>query len=326
MQNIVSATEKRFFFLYLFIICISAISVSFGQSGLALSAVILGFFGFFRLTYLLEEQIKNMPSFLSLPSKILFGLSEKEESYKNNIFKVLQQRDVMGFFIISFFYMAWVIFCGVHMISQEKVSNIFQKDIPTIPALSYLNLYETMQGIIGFSMIGMVVLLSMTFSQSKIFLKIMVVFLMPIFLILLIYNFWQSDFIFSLPPLYTALMQGIGAGKAEILFTHQGDIFLYPPTELFMRYIEVGLIGLILFFALCVIPAFYFLKNIISPGVADFYLLSGFGVLLCLFAVDCFLIGPELTHSLQIIGFSIVGMAWGIKITPQNPQNSLTKL
>lgn len=326
MQNIVSATEKRFFFLYLLIVFIVAVTVSLGQTGLALSALILGFFSFFRLTYLLEGQIRKMPIFSSLPSKILLGLGEKEESYKNNIFKTLQQKDVMSFSAIGFLYALWVIFCGVHRVSQEEVSNIFQKDIPAIPALSYLNIYETMQGVIELSIIGLLVLLSMTFSQSKIFLKIMITFSMPIFVMLLIYILLQSDFIFSMPPLYTALMQGIGAGKADILFSHQSDIFLYPPTELFMRYIEVGLIGLILFFSICVIPAFYFFKNIMLFGVIDFHVLSGFGVFLCLFAVDCFLINPELTHSLQIIGFSIVGLAWGSKITAENSQNNLTKL
>jgi len=322
----VSASEKRSFFLYLFVLIVCAVSVSFGQSGFALCAVILAFFGLFRLAYLFEQHLKNFSHFLSLPSKILFGLSEKEEEHKKNILKTLQRKDIITFFGIGFLYVLWIIFCGLHVISQEEISNIFQKDIPNIPTFSYLNTYETVQGVVWIGIVALIIFSSISFSQSKFFLKIGMIIMMPIFLLLLCYVLWKADFIFSLPPLYTALMQGIGAGKADLLFSHQGDIFLYLPTGLFMRYIEVGLIGLMLFFAIFLIPAFYFLKNIVSASSTDFYFLSGLGVILCLFAVDCFLISPELILPLQMIGFSIVGMAWGRKRAGKDAQNSLTKI
>lgn len=318
MNGNVSASEKRSFFLYLFVLIICAISVSFGQSAFSLCVVILGFFGLFRLAYLFENNLKKLSYFSSLPSKILFGLSENEEEHKKNILKTLRRKDIIMFFGIGFLYVLWVVFCGIHIIAQEEISSIFQKDIPNISAFSYLNVYETMRGVAWFGVLALIIFISISFSQSKLCLKTGIILMTPIFLLLLCYIIWKADFIFSLPPLYTALMHGIGAGKADLLFSHQANIFLYPPTELFMRYIEVGLIGLMLFFAIFLIPAFYFLKNILSAHAVDFYLLLGLGVIFSLFAVDCFLINPAPVRPLQMIGFLIVGMAWGYTRSNKN--------
>lgn len=314
-----SAAEKRSFLLYILVILITSACSFFGTAGLALAALTVGLFGAFRLTYFFEGHIKNIPPFLSLPARLLFGLVEKEQGYKKNILHRLIQKDIIIWFMIGLLYMGWIIFCGLYVIPHSDIAQIFEKDLPIIPALSYLNIYHTIEGIIWLSLIGLIIFLAFTYAQSEIILKFSFFFFIPLFGILFLFNLWHSYFIFSLPPLYTTLIQGIGAGKSDLIFTNQPDIFLYPPTEIFMRYIESGLIGIILFFGLFLVPTAAFIRKISYPKTSLFYPLCGFAILLCLFINDSFLIDPPILRPLQIVGLTLIGLAWGQKKLDKSP-------
>jgi hypothetical protein len=315
MSGFLPASEKRSFLLYLFIVCFSICCLFFGTVGLSLVSVTLGFFGFFRLIYFLEGHIKNIPSFMTLPGKILFGLSEKESDYKKHILKRLQQKDILFWFICGVLYTGWVIFCGLNIKSHDDISIIFKKDLTVVMGLSYLNIYETFHGIVWICISGLILFLALTYSQSKSFLKNSFIFFLPLFVglsfLLGWYVFQKNNFVFSFPPFYTGLIQGIGIGKADLIYTYQKDIFLYPPTDLFKRYIEVGLVGIILFFILFLIPFLMFLKNIIRQETHAFYSFCASLVLLSLVIIDSFVIDPVLLRPLQIIGLTLVGLVWG---------------
>ncbi len=317
-----SSFEKRSFFIFIFLILFSSflfILKNNNEFPLALSAFLLGMFGIFRFIYLMNEKIKNIPSFLTLPAKILFGLNEAESHYKKQIIKKISSKYVMIWVTLSFCFLAWGLFCSFHIINSEEIKLIFQKEFPVIRSFSYLNGYNILVSLLSFIMTGLIVLISVTYYQFIYRLKKIYFSLFLIFILLFVFLFLNSSFTFSAPPLYTALMKGIGWGKADLIFAYQPQTTIYPATPLFKRYIEMGLIGCFLLYGV-MIPIIFSLLGTALKNIHDsLYMMVSLFCLLVFLVIDCLIISPFLSDSLKILGFVLIGLGWGLSLKEKNP-------
>lgn len=308
-----SVLEKRNFFIFIMIAVL--ITVLFFIQGnhqiiLSVSGLVLGFLGLFRLIYLIEEKMKNIPSILTLPARLLFGLDKSEEAYKEKIIKRFQFKEIIIWFLIGFFYVLWALYCSFREVSFEQITTLFQKDLPFISAFSYLNSYNVLLSLISICIFGITIFLSVSYTQNQKLIKNAVLFLFFIFFSMAFVQFLQADFVNSLPPLYTALTQGIGWGKADLIFTYRPDIAVYPPTELFKRYIETGLIGAFLFYASFLPILISMVYGVMKRSRESIFSLVGLCVLLILFVTDSLIWPSFLTEPIKILGFVLIGLCW----------------
>lgn len=318
MPITLSAIEWRSFFFFITLFLVSFVLLFFENQNvifLALVAQLLGFFGLFRLAYFIDE-VQSMPRFVSLPARLLFGLSEAEEQYKKQVLHRLQKTDIYIWLGVGFLYLIWLMICCFNVFSSSEISNLFERDVPVVPALSYINMYETLRGISFIGIIALISFLSLTYSQHQKFLKCGLIIFLPVFIMAYIFEMLNVQFVFTLPPFYTSLIQGIGLGKGALLFDAQPDIFITSPTSLFMRYIETGLVGVMCFYALFVPIIFMFFRALLRSTGQNYTALIGFIVLGLLFALDSFVVQPEYYKSLVLLGQAVVALCWGACLKP----------
>lgn len=310
--------EKRSFLMFLgvvFVICCLFLMNGKAEA-LSLCGVLIGFFGFFRLTFLLEEKGQEV-SILTLPARLIFGLSASENQYKKTVWQCLQNKEVLIWFLIGFLYVSWLIYCSFtlsfSLSSEEPI--FFVKNIPDGSIFSYLNIYEVVRGVLSASILGLVIFLSITYGVSVFFFKKTFFILFLLFIIAFGFIILKSDLIFSLPPFYTSLFQGVGFGKADLIFNNQPDIFIYPPTEIFKRYLEAGLIGIILFYAAQSVALYSFIHYFVTDNAPKLWAGCGLFCLFLIFIVDSFIIAPVALEPFKVLGFTLLGLCWGASIS-----------
>lgn len=322
MASSLIATEKRSFFLFIAILLFVLILLINNAHpwSLSLGAIIMGLFGFFRLTYLLELKVANMPVFLSLPSRLIFGLHQAEDQHKENIWAIFQQKEILIVIAFGFLYASWFLYCsfinndGLNL--PRDVSIFFEKDMPALLSFSYLNIYGVVQQILLLNLFALVLFLSLSYGLVLPYFKTLFLLLFGAFILLFGWIVIQSDLVLSLPPFYTVLIEGVGFGKADLIYQSQPEIFLYPLTGLFKNYLEGGLVGLLLLYALHGTVATLLLKRFFKDtesGEPLQKLWSGAGlVCLCLLFINHIILSPPpFIATFHALGLSLVGLCWG---------------
>ncbi len=332
MISALVSVEKRSFYLFIVVLIVvfTFLLSDAHPSFLSLGAVMMGLFGFFRLTYLLEYRLINMPAFLSLPSRLIFGLHQAEDQHKKNIWKLFQQKEIFLFILLGFFYGVWFLYCSFSHDAGEnlphEIAVFFETDMPALLPLSYLNMYEVIRHILYFNLFALILFLSLSYGAALPYFKGIFLLLFGIFMFLFGWLLVQSDLILSLPPFYTLLIEGIGFGKAEIIYQSQPDIFLYPLTGLFKNYIEGGLVGLFLLYALHGVMAVSLLTIFFDEKYAcqTQRLWSGAGLfcLVLLLVTHITLSAPALINAFQALGFALIGLCWGAAQSGPTQSNS----
>lgn len=316
-----SPSEKRSFLLFLgvFIVVFILLLRGDNSNNYAVCAIIMGLFGFFRLSFLLEYKLKGAPGFLTLPSRLIFGLHHAEDQHKKDIWKRLQSKEVFIFMMCCALYATWLLWCSFSDLSfvkfSEEITIFFEKDVPALPVFSYLNIYIIMDHILFMILAIVIIFLSFSYGEGLSSFKYACGFTLFIFIGLFLWIAVTSDFILSLPPFYTSLIQGIGFGKADIIYQSQPDIFLYPLTGLFKNYLEGGLIGLSLFYTMFGLIFMQFVKSVSSINAVPFRhnLWGGVGLfcLFVMFIVNAVFITPPFIDAFNIMGLMVVGLCWG---------------
>lgn len=323
MESTLTFAEKRSFFLFigvLFLVFIFLVKVD-DPLFLSLGAIIIGLFGFLRLTYLLEYKIANIPAFLSLPSRLIFGLHQAEDAHKKKIWAIFQQKEILILIAFGLFYILWFLYCSFTQNNgtdfPREISIFFEKDMPALLPFSYLNIYEVVRHILSLNLYVLVLFLSLSYGPALSYFKGIFLILFGVFLFLFGWLLIQSDLILSLPPFYTMLIEGIGFGQADVMYQSQPEIFLYPLTGLFKNYLEGGMVGLLLFYALHGVIAAalltQFLKNVddVIPALRKLWGGIGLFCLFLLFMTHVILSAPPFIQAFQILGYGLVGMCWG---------------
>ena len=308
--------EKRDFLLFLMMIYISAIMLAYGVQ-LTLFYGILGMFwgiyGFFRLAYVSQNSQNPLPSYLSLPAKLLFGLGKIQEEKRQASFERLEKVDFIFWCLGAFSFVAWALYCSYFpaeisivrkvIMQQEVLLNVpLQASGRTDGIIKTLSLY---------GMMGTIIFTAVSFAPSEKEIKSALYGLFPVFVIGIIWAFIFMPI--ANPVLFPsmALPKGGGIGVADIIAILSPETTATSKTGMMGRMLESGWVGGYGLYALFVIPVIYLLKAIIIDRRVVIPMMGLLALLLTLM-LDLFWISYPVITGLIFIGLSIFALSWGL--------------
>lgn len=318
--------EKRDFLLFLMMIYISAILISYGAQ-LALLYGLLGMFwgiyGFFRLAYVSQNPLESLPAFLNLPAKILFGLGKKQNENRLLSFARLEKIDFILWCLGAFAFVAWALYCSYYpshisivrkvMMQQEVLLNVpLQQSGRTDAIIKTLSLY---------GMTGTIIFAAVSFAPSVKEIKSALYGLFPIFVVGIILAFFFMPI--ANPALLPSLTlpKGGGIGVADIIAILSPETAVASKTGMMGRMLESGWVGGYGLYALFALPAIVLLKAFIIDHKVTIPVI-GLLALSLTFLLDLFWISSPVISGLSFIGLSIFALSWGLSGLPSS---ALTK-
>ena len=86
--------------LYVFCIFVTAVLIPMKPLW-GLISILWGFFGFYRYLYLSAAQNIKIPKILTLPSRILFDITQQQKTNINYTIQRLYQKDIIVMFLLN---------------------------------------------------------------------------------------------------------------------------------------------------------------------------------------------------------------------------------
>ncbi len=307
--------ERRSFLLFLILVLFSTIifslpSVSpFVLGGLSL---LWGVFGLARFLFLYQRQDRKISFFLSLPSRILFGLGREQDEKKKEILNRLSRADIIFFFVTGMFYIIWVLYCSLYPVEIASFEMFHQQqDMLLGTPFLIAPIYNLMASFSFFVLIGVITFVALSFSHIYGDVRSILLSLFPFFLVGFIISifllpkatgtYWQIDL----------TLGGAGIGKGDLMDIFNSSMMRTAGSFLFRRFIEVGLLGSGLVYVLF-LPAFLLMvknlrvkkRTLLAPAI-------GLLTLCLLLVLDTLLIAHPLVKGVGVLGWCIVILCWG---------------
>lgn len=171
-MNMIISHNRKGFYAFLALVVLTAFLPFIGAQQIivmGLLAIIWGFFGFFRLLSLSHFDNNDIPKIFNLPVQILFGSGQREQQYRKLILQRMAQPDVLLWLFGSILFILRMIYYQLY-VDQPDAAQTYT----TITKLAFAGILVTL------------IFLSISYSQSREFLKLAVLILSPLALLTLI--------------------------------------------------------------------------------------------------------------------------------------------
>lgn len=310
--------ERRSFAFFLLLLLITAPLTSYAQSTsspliLGVLGIVWGIFGFLRLLYVTSIEGISSLKILSLPSQLIFGLAGNQRSQITRILKRLTRLDVMFFLCGGLFFIFWMVFCSLYPadISIIQDFNLKQDALLDFTVNSRLNALSIVTSLSFYGILGIIILLSLSYSLSRTNVRWAFFTILPMFIIgalTLIITKSMADIILW-PDFY--ILKGGGLGQAEILGLLSVDIMQHSGTGLLHRFTEGGIIGAYGVYVLFFSAFLLMVKALFNKNRTSFKYVIGLLVLSLLVFIDVGFIFSELWSGGIVLGVSILALCWG---------------
>lgn len=307
--------ENRSFIYFLILITATAFIFLFENlydKTIGILGIIWGIYGFFRLIHLTAPAI-DPPYILSLPAQLLFGLAKKQEEKILLIVKRLSQPDVILWFGGALVFIVLAIAFSIFP-SEITVIKALQQEQETLldfPLGGKADFYLMMKGVSAYTVLGLIVLSALSYSQSTQNIRWSLLFLLPVFLSGAALHFILSPL--ADPVLWPdlSIMRGGGFGQSDVMHVLVPDVMNKSGTGLMARFTEFGMLGaygpyMIFIPAVIVMTEALFNRacGLLKPAIG----LLCFAVLML---VDMFWVAAPMAQALQVIGFALASLCWG---------------
>lgn len=311
--------EQRSFLIFFIFFLISAFSISFFNSNLSLSvlSIIWGVFGFLRFIYLNQKNFLNISKLFDLPSKILFGLYQKQEKNISNTLKRLEHPDILYWMGGGFIFILWALFCSFLPDDIPALDGIeaSQRDVLGDNFNAAYDVHMIIKQLSFYVMTGAIIFISLSYALYKQITQRAFYFGFAIFILFafsILFLTARANFIL-LPDM--SVFKGAGLGQSYILEIITPDMMRQSGTSLMRRYVETGMVGawgMYIVFA----PVFIMLlKNIFDQKGRNFK--NKAAPFCCIFIIatlamiDIFWIFTPLLKGLYVLGWGTVALVWG---------------
>ena len=258
--------ETQSAMLYVFCVLLTAILIAFKPLW-GWVAILWGFLGFYRYLYLNSSNHIKIPKALTLPSRILFDLTQKQKHNIDSTIERLLQKDIIVTFICAAAYIVWGLYNSFHPLELELFKSFwldkqqYKQDVAL--SVTPINNYAILEKISYYLTIMLIVFIGLTYSPQK---KYLSALLLPLTALVA----------------YVAIILPASTSLLEMNFTHfkgigwgQYDSFKFLSAEastgkannnlysgFFKRYIETGLMGALGLYIIFMPIAFTLLKYI----------------------------------------------------------------
>lgn len=305
--------EKRNFLFFLLLLLATVILFSFAPSSplvRGLLGLAWGFFGFCRLLFLYHPE--RMPAILTLSSRILFGLEERQEEERAFILKRLGQSDVAFFFIAGGTYVLWALCSSFFPADITEIVKLHSKQeaLLEVPVKDVL-LHNIVMAVCFYAVIAIITFLALSFSYDRMMVKKTLYFLFPVFIIGSLFSFLILAKVSSVLWPDLSIMKGAGLGQAGLMLLLTPEMMEESGSFLIGRFIQTGAIGSIGLYVL-IIPALFYLIKMLKEGTRT-PIIPAIGLVTAalLALMDILLIYNNFSIGSFLLGWVIVVLCWG---------------
>lgn len=312
-------SERKSFFFFSVLVFITALSFFYTSENFTIFGIMLilwGLFGLLRFVQLMQSETHFIPKLFNLPTQILFGVEKIEKQHRLIIFDRLIKADILIFMGLATLFLLWVLYTNFFPAEFSSLKNLrIQQELITPISLSNaVPIYNIVVSVGYYVLIGLVLLMALSYSQHRYYFEKTAIFLLPLFLAAITVLFFNSSLTHLVLFPDTGHMKGVGAGYAgllEGLSSIDMSPFLSP---LMVRYIELGFCGAygpyILFF-----PALFMLvKTYRDTDWSRFVSFIGLGVIIHLIVIDFYWQDSVFIPVIYSIGLAVLGLCWGASV------------
>ena len=234
--------------LYVFCVLLTSVLIAF-KPLLGLLSILWGFLGFYRYLYLNSANNIKIPKVLTLPSRILFDLTQDQKQAIDSTIQRLLQKDIIAFFLFTLVFIMWGIYCSLQPLELALFQSFWEDKKDFIPSILPTNHYAILEKISYSLIMILIVFIGLTYYIPHYLIrypptKFLWALLLPL-IALLIYIFINLPYSAALLQMNFSHFKGIGWGKFEafqFLSNENADI-TDTQSGFFKRYIETGLVG-----------------------------------------------------------------------------------
>lgn len=308
-------SEEKFFYSYISLIFLTFFCLLANLlDGIFLGfiTILWGLLGFYRYIFLTDNNYKNIPNILTLPSRILFGLNQEKEKNINLIFLRFHSFDIFFFFFGVLFFFVWMIYCSLYP-AEISIMADFLKDNHSVLSMvnhDYFQMHIILRKISILFLVLLIIFNALTFFKADVIQKRFQIVYLPLIFMMFLYIILSVPFSSAFSEMDYTYLKGMGWGQFFIFEALlQGKIQTIDSYFL-RRYVEGGQVAAYGLYCLTLPLLWAFMRDISVTKHYMKFILAALCIVL-LGALDILWAPHNAVLGLQLILLSYLAYMWG---------------
>lgn len=316
-SNLTSHGDKKTFIVFLVLAVLTAtyfIFLSPSPMMIGFLSILWGGLGLFRLIYLTHYQMDEVPKMLELPVQILFGIGQQEQSRRKNIVRRLTRPDFVLWLAGAILFAIWTIINGLYPNTDYIVKAFGAIEGMNLSLPEGMSAYAILTGLSFYGAVVSIIFMAVTFSYNRHYTKMALIVFVPLITLGMIMVFINGRYATPLFwPEWNAF-KGAGLREGQIDFLITNFDIQNSATALIYRFLTLGSIGAYGLYVVALPALVMFIRNIIKTEHRNLKPALGVIGLLCLAAIDLFLLRSPWTLFLSFSLMVPTAILWGYTI------------